>query len=154
MSHFKIRQHVDAFPPSDFEEENGEEENKSSMIFAADSNWLLQKPASLNTHSQVPVSMLVPNPSTITKVYIGDQEVDETSDLSDFETDSGHVISSTESQKVKSNLIHESEETYQIIFSDEESSVDSGVRDDFKTKENLFIVPKNIRENIDDDSMV
>lgn len=54
-------------------------------------NWLFQKKrvnrmsGSNNYHHHpVPVPMLVPNPSEVTRPLIGDRDADETSELSDY----------------------------------------------------------------------
>lgn len=60
---------------------NGEE----SVDF--EDNWRLQKRKFTSCNSPVPVPMLVPNPTTEAKVFIGDKEAENTSDLSDVASD-------------------------------------------------------------------
>lgn len=50
-------------------------------------NWRLQKRKYTSSNSPVPVPMLVPNPTTEAKVFIGDKEAENTSDLSDVASD-------------------------------------------------------------------
>lgn len=50
-------------------------------------NWRLQKRKFTSSNSPVPVPMLVPNPTTEAKVFIGDKEAENTSDLSDIASD-------------------------------------------------------------------
>lgn len=64
----------------------------SSLFSGEDSvdfedNWRLQKRKYTSSNSPVPVPMLVPNPTTEAKVFIGDREAENTSDLSDVASD-------------------------------------------------------------------
>lgn len=65
----------------------------TSSLFGGDEtvdfedNWTLQKRKYTSSNSPVPVPMLVPNPTTDAKVFIGDKEAENTSDLSDVASD-------------------------------------------------------------------
>lgn len=65
----------------------------TSSLFGGDEtvdfedNWTLQKRKYTSSNSPVPVPMLVPNPTTDAKVFIGDKEAENTSDLSDAASD-------------------------------------------------------------------
>lgn len=63
----------------------------SATVDSWEDNWLFQKKkvnrssGSHNYHHHpVPVPMLVPNPSEVTRPLIGDRDADETSELSDY----------------------------------------------------------------------
>lgn len=63
----------------------------SATVDSWEDNWLFQKKrvnrmsGSNNYHHHpVPVPMLVPNPSEVTRPLIGDRDADETSELSDY----------------------------------------------------------------------
>lgn len=64
----------------------------SGTVDSWEDNWLFQKKrihrpsGSSNNHHHhpVPVPMLVPNPSEVTRPLIGDRDADETSELSDY----------------------------------------------------------------------
>lgn len=65
----------------------------TSSLFGGDEsvdfedNWRLQKRKYTSSSSPVPVPMLVPNPTIDAKVFIGDKEAENTSDLSDVPSD-------------------------------------------------------------------
>ncbi|XP_060516758.1 uncharacterized protein LOC132696137 isoform X2 [Cylas formicarius] len=71
------------------DEEDGTDyfRSSSSLLGDSDTNWFLQRRHFQGTPSPVPVPMLVPNPTTEAKVFIGDKPVDDTSDLSDVGSD-------------------------------------------------------------------
>jgi len=63
----------------------------SSTMASWENNWLFQKKkvnrmsgSNNYYHHPVPVPMLVPNPSEVTRPLIGDRDADETSELSDY----------------------------------------------------------------------
>lgn len=57
----------------------------------------MQRKKFAGTSSPIPVPMLVPNPSTDAKVFIGDREADDTTDLSDAASDYDDDQSESES---------------------------------------------------------
>jgi len=63
----------------------------SATVDSWEDNWLFQKKrvnrmsdSNNYHHHPVPVPMLVPNPSEVTRPLIGDRDADETSELSDY----------------------------------------------------------------------
>ncbi|CAG9854521.1 unnamed protein product [Phyllotreta striolata] len=110
---------------------------KSAIWSDDEPNWFLQKRQFQGgTHSPVPVPMLVPNPTTEAKVLIGDKEVDETSDLSDVESEFGdtEIVPTRHSVLVDSKSIIGGKNILQNGVgrggeSGSESSVDSGVKE-------------------------
>jgi hypothetical protein len=100
--------------------------------------------------------MLVPNPLTSAKVLIGDKEVDETSDLSDAASDCADDIDSpTRNLLIDSSIVIGESVARNNSFSDEETSFDSGVREDreeFSDREKFENVAPKTDITVDDES--
>lgn len=96
MNSLQIRQSIEEnISNSDDSEEDPEPlyVRTTSSLFGGDDsldfedNWTLQKRKYASSSSPVPVPMLVPNPTTEAKVFIGEKEAENTSDLSDVASD-------------------------------------------------------------------
>ncbi|XP_072402634.1 uncharacterized protein [Diabrotica undecimpunctata] len=126
---------------SDSDHEGNEDDDneyfrtKSSFWSDDEPNWFLQKRTFQGTHSPVPVPMLVPNPTIEAKVLIGDKEVDDTSDLSDVESEYGdtEIVPARHSILVNSKTLIGGKNPLQNgvgdVESESESSADSGVKE-------------------------
>ncbi|XP_008194259.2 uncharacterized protein LOC658798 isoform X2 [Tribolium castaneum] len=97
----------------------------NSLLSNSDSNWYLQRRQFHSSNSPVPVPMLVPNSLMNAKVLIGDKEAAETSDLSDASSDCEN-----EDPTLKDDQVFAKLNEWQQQVSDEDSSFDSGVRED------------------------
>ncbi|CAH1108897.1 unnamed protein product [Psylliodes chrysocephalus] len=138
-----IKQDIEEVSQISDSDEDNEEDNDSeyfktrSSIWSDDEpNWFLQKRQfQTGTHSPVPVPMLVPNPTTEAKVLIGDKEVDETSDLSDVESEFGEaeIVPTRHSLLLNSKTVIGGKNFLQNGVtggeSGSESSADSGVKE-------------------------
>ena len=82
----QIKQRIEETSSEDDSPVNISTENLLGKESVWSENWQLQKRIS-GTNSPVPVPMLVPHPAVETKVLIGDREAEDTSDLSETESD-------------------------------------------------------------------
>lgn len=160
----QIRQKIEEVTPTedlDIDEHDFEPLSRTnSLLRNDDSNWYLQRRQFSNSNSPVPVPMLVPNSLMNAKVLIGDQEAAETSDLSDATSDCEDETSPPENV----NFLIEPSETVsdktltigqELLVSDEESSFDSGVRedrDDFSDKQKNYEPELKTDITVDDES--
>ncbi|XP_044267541.1 uncharacterized protein LOC123013208 isoform X2 [Tribolium madens] len=124
----------------------------NSLLSNSDSNWYLQRRQFHSSNSPVPVPMLVPNSLMNAKVLIGDKEAAETSDLSDATSDCENEDSTLKDDQ----FFAKSNEWPQM--SDEDSSFDSGVREDeFSDKKFYGSIPKREiganDENVEDEPL-
>ncbi|XP_063913596.1 uncharacterized protein LOC135130174 isoform X2 [Zophobas morio] len=148
----KIKQRIEEIPSKVEREVEDDEvdysyENYSSGLNNDQHNWYLQKPQIYETNSPVPVPMLVPNSLTSAKVLIGDKEVDDTSDLSDANSDDVNVNSQIQELIVDSAV--------KKILSEEETSFDSGVREDRDDYNEIITINwDDISENLEDVSLI
>jgi hypothetical protein len=153
-----IQQRIEELPTSELEDVEADfyfRTSSSSLLGADESNWYLQKRQFSGTHSPIPVPMLVPNPLTSAKVLIGDKEVDETSDLSDAASDCADDIDSPTRNLLIDSSIVIGESVARNSFSDEETSFDSGVREDreeFSDREKFENVAPKTDITVDDES--
>ncbi|XP_063913597.1 uncharacterized protein LOC135130174 isoform X3 [Zophobas morio] len=147
-----IKQRIEEIPSKVEREVEDDEvdysyENYSSGLNNDQHNWYLQKPQIYETNSPVPVPMLVPNSLTSAKVLIGDKEVDDTSDLSDANSDDVNVNSQIQELIVDSAV--------KKILSEEETSFDSGVREDRDDYNEIITINwDDISENLEDVSLI
>jgi hypothetical protein len=156
----KIQQRIEELPTSELEDVEADfyfRTSSSSLLGADESNWYLQKRQFSGTHSPIPVPMLVPNPLTSAKVLIGDKEVDETSDLSDAASDCADDIDSpTRNLLIDSSIVIGESVARNNSFSDEETSFDSGVREDreeFSDREKFENVAPKTDITVDDENV-
>ncbi|KAL3281084.1 hypothetical protein HHI36_004308 [Cryptolaemus montrouzieri] len=141
-----IKQRIEEVSSSESEAEESLENDdveyfRSNSAFGNDEpNWFLQrKQFRPGSNSPVPVPMLVPDPTSEAKVLIGDQEIDDTSDLSDVLSDCEEQTDRVSLMGVKNHLVDSRTaiggknplaDLQMGHFSDGEVSADSGVKDD------------------------
>ncbi|XP_057670595.1 uncharacterized protein LOC130902455 isoform X1 [Diorhabda carinulata] len=151
---------------NDVEDDSEYFRTRSGIWSDDEPNWFLQKRAFRGTHSPVPVPMLVPKPTTDAKVLIGDKEVEETSDLSDVESEYGDtkIVPTRQNLLVNSKKIIGGKNSLENAPADgegseSESSADSGVKEVdrgqsvYDESENTTIYTSRADISLDDDNV-
>ncbi|KAL1497122.1 hypothetical protein ABEB36_008132 [Hypothenemus hampei] len=156
-----IKQNIEEVENSENEDYEDDVEyfrSSSSLYDESESNWVLQRRKFHGSHSPVAVPMLVPNPSSEAKVLIGDQPLDDTSDLSDIGSDYEEAIQPTRLHTLmvqSKNIIGggKSNFTTEIVDEDRSSSSDSGVKE-INLQSNFYGSQSLNNESVDNLSFV